>query len=355
MFESYEELMEIKLELIDDKRDKRQGSLIYDALAPNSAEIASFYTDLQMLLERTFADCAVGDDLTRRCTERGIYRKEAIKATFYGEFLDKDGAVYDVPIGNRFAIESLCYEVISKEDDVYILECETAGETGNQYLGECIPLDYMENLSTAFLKDVCTDGEDEETDEQLRSRYEASFLTDAFGGNIADYKRVVMALQNVGGVKVYPVWNGGGTVKLVIIDQSYQKPTTTELEKLQEEIDPKQDAGGYGIAPIGHVVTVVGVDEKPCAIGIEVLLESGADVYAVKIKLETIFEEYLASLRTEWADKEELILRISHLESATLEIDGVIDVMNCSINGIEGNYTFGETEIPILAEIEVRT
>lgn len=31
---SYEELMEKKLDRIDDRRDKRQGSLIYDALAP---------------------------------------------------------------------------------------------------------------------------------------------------------------------------------------------------------------------------------------------------------------------------------------------------------------------------------
>ena len=29
----YEELMEKKLDRIDDRRDKRQGSLIYDALA----------------------------------------------------------------------------------------------------------------------------------------------------------------------------------------------------------------------------------------------------------------------------------------------------------------------------------
>jgi len=34
---SYEALMERKLDMIEDKRDKRQGSLIYDALAPNAS------------------------------------------------------------------------------------------------------------------------------------------------------------------------------------------------------------------------------------------------------------------------------------------------------------------------------
>ena len=67
---SYEELMEKKLDRIDDRRDKRQVSLIYDALAPNAAETAQFYADLDLLADRTFADTAVGEDLTRRAAER---------------------------------------------------------------------------------------------------------------------------------------------------------------------------------------------------------------------------------------------------------------------------------------------
>ena len=68
---SYEELMEKKLDRIDDRRDKRQGSLIYDALAPNAAETAQFYADLDLLADRTFADTAVGEDLTRRGGREG--------------------------------------------------------------------------------------------------------------------------------------------------------------------------------------------------------------------------------------------------------------------------------------------
>jgi len=32
----------------------------------------------------------------------------------------------------------------------------------------------------------------------------------------------------VGDVKVYPVWNGGGTVKLVIIDSEYNVPSEVD-------------------------------------------------------------------------------------------------------------------------------
>ena len=52
---SYEELMEKKLDRIDDRRDKRQGSLIYDALAPNAAETAQFCWRTEPLRIRLWA------------------------------------------------------------------------------------------------------------------------------------------------------------------------------------------------------------------------------------------------------------------------------------------------------------
>lgn len=353
MYKNYDELMEEKLDMISDRRDRRQGSLIYDALAPNSAEISTFYTELAMMESRTFGDTATGDDLTKRVKERGIYRKASVKATFYAEFFDKNKNVYTVPIGNRFALEDLFYVVIDTDDTGQVLECETAGEYGNKYLGELIPLEYMDGLAYATLTEVRTDGEDEESDDQLRSRYLSSFLTDNFGGNIADYKNKVMALQNVGGVKVYPVWNGGGTVKIVVLDMGYSKPTDTVINELQQEIDPTQDGYGYGIAPIGHRVTVVGVDEFLCNISVGVILDGKVDSSFVESELQTAFAKYFYELSATWEESSPLIVRISHLESAVLEIAGVVDVMNCTVNGESSNIMLGDDEIPVLAGIEV--
>ena len=250
MYESYEELMERKLAMTQDKRDRRQGSLIFDAMGPNAAETAAFYADLTMLEDRTFADTATGDDLTRRCAERGVIRKEATKATFYGSFVDAEGESYPVKPGERFYLEPYYYQVLMEENGRVVLECETAGEDGNSYLGTLLPVNHLEGLAEAKLTELRTDGEDAESDDMLRKRYMDSFSADAFGGNIADYKLKVGALQNVGGVKVYPVWQGGGTVKLVIIDQGWKAPTEMELEALQKEIDPEKRGEGYGIAPI---------------------------------------------------------------------------------------------------------
>lgn len=351
---SYEALMERKLDMIDDRRDKRQGSLIYDALAPNAAETASFYADLEMLEDRTFGDTATGDDLTRRAAERGITRKGAVKATFYGSFLDENGAEYPVEAGTRFFLEKYYYVVLSREEDGrYVLECETAGACGNDYLGNLLPLETMMGLAEATLTELRTDGEDEEGDEELRKRYFASFDADAFGGNIADYKSKVNALQNVGGVKVYPAWNGGGTVKVVIIDQGWRTPTETELSELQDRIDPESRGEGYGIAPIGHRVTVDGVTEVPCRISMNLSLAEGAVQETVLADIQGRFEVYFEEMRKNWADSTYLTVRISYLEARALEAEGVVDISGCSINGGSGNLVLGADEVPVLGEIGV--
>ena len=351
---SYEALMERKLDMIDDRRDKRQGSLIYDALAPNAAETASFYADLEMLEDRTFGDTATGDDLTRRAAERGITRKGAVKATFYGSFLDENGAEYPVEAGIRFFLEKYYYVVLSREEDGrYVLECETAGACGNDYLGNLLPLETMMGLAEATLTELRTDGEDEEGDEELRKRYFASFDADAFGGNIADYKSKVNALQNVGGVKVYPAWNGGGTVKVVIIDQGWRAPTETELSELQDRIDPESRGEGYGIAPIGHRVTVDGVTEVPCRISMNLSLAEGAVQETVLADIQGRFEVYFEEMRKNWADSTYLTVRISYLEARALEAEGVVDISDCSINGGSGNLVLGADEVPVLGEIGV--
>ena len=354
MAESYEALMERKLDMIDDRRDKRQGSLIYDALAPNAAETAAFYADLNMLEDRTFADTAKADDLTRRAAERGIARKEAVKATFYGSFQDENGLAYSVEIGKRFYGEAYYYVVLFQEaDGRYVLECETAGACGNEYLGKLLPLETMTGLAEATLTELRTDGEDAEGDEALRKRYFASFDADAFGGNIADYKRKVSALQNVGGVKVYPVWNGGGTVKVVIIDQGWRTPTETELAELQMQIDPGSRGEGYGIAPIGHQVTVEGVTEVAVQIGMQISMAEGAALEMVKADIREKFEMYFEELRKNWADSEYLTVRASYLESRVLDVAGVVDVSACSINQNSGNLVLTAKEVPVLGEVEV--
>jgi len=152
--------------------------------------------------------------------------------------------------------------------------------------------------------------------------------------------------------KVTPVWDGGGTVKLTILDANFNKATNTLIETVQNEIDPVGHAGkGFGIAPIGHVVTVDTVDEVTINIATNILFDDGYSWEGAEQEIIDLMEEYLLDLRKEWASQNQLIVRVAQIETRILTVPGVIDITNTKINGLPQNLFLGEYEIPILGVV----
>ena len=69
-----------------------------------------------------------------------------------------------------------------------------------------------------MLGEIVTSGQDEETDDELRKRFLIYVNEKPFGGNFIEYVQRVREIDGVGAVQVYPVWNGSGTVKVVVLD-----------------------------------------------------------------------------------------------------------------------------------------
>lgn len=89
-----------------------------------------------------------------------------------------------------------------------------------------------------------------ESDEDLRQRYFEATNEKTFAGNLADYKKKTKEIAGVGAVKVTPIWQGGGTVKLTILDSNYNKASKQLIDIVQNEICPNKDQSGIGLAPI---------------------------------------------------------------------------------------------------------
>lgn len=338
---------------VTDEVDKREGSIIWDALAPAAAELAQAYIQLDVIVTETFADTANGDFLTLRAAERGINRRAAIKANRLGLFTDSYGSAFNPPIGSRFTGDALIFKVLSKiTEGEFRLECETAGKKGNGYTGTLTPVEHIPGLAGAILTDILIPGEEEENDENLRARYFSNLKGQAYGGNIADYKIKTKELPGVGGVKVYPVWDGGGTVRLVIIDNVYNKPSPTLLDDVQEAIDPEGNQGeGLGVAPIGHVVTVTGVDEEIINLKTLITYQDGYAWSDVQTGVRAIIDEYFRELRSEWENSASLVVRTSQIESRVLNVVGVLDIQNTVINNAQGNLVLGADYIPALGTV----
>ena len=351
--QTFETILNRMLAKVPGTEDKREGSPIYDALAPSAAEMALMYIELDVVLNETFADTASREYLIKRAADRGITPTAATKAVLKGEFKDSSGLPCNITLGSRFSLDSLNYSASEKiSDGVYKMECETAGTAGNSNFGAIIPVEYIAGLASAQLTELLIPGENEEETEALRTRYFSSLNSPSFGGNQADYKEKTNSIAGVGGVKVYPAWNGGGTVKLVILDSEFKAPTQTLIDDVQTTIDPVVNAGlGMGLAPIGHTVTVEGATAITVDIATSITLQDGFAWEDIKSAAEAKISVYFSELSSTWQDNTNLIVRVSQIEVRLLDVTGIIDVQNTSINGLQQNLVLGENCIPKLGVI----
>lgn len=355
MFENmtFENIMDRCLARVSSSVDKREGSIVYDAIAPAAAELAILYIELAYLMDRAFPDTETGEDLTKKCQERSVFRNGAKSAIRKGYFEKEDGSACEVEIGTRFSGGDINFTVIERvAAGQYRLTSETAGAVGNEYVGGLFPIDYVPDLAAARLADILIPGEDEESDDSLRARYFASLMSQAFGGNIADYKDKVEQLQGVGAVKVFPVWNGGGTVKVVVVDSEWGVPSPDLVQSVQEAVDPVWTQGtGVGLAPIGHVVTVAGVQGTTINVSFSLTFDTGASWASVQTAVKAAIQSHFDELIHTWADTDSLIVRVSQIETKVLNVAGVIDITGTKINGQTANISLDADAIPVLGVV----
>ncbi|RJX40052.1 baseplate J/gp47 family protein [Paenibacillus pinisoli] len=352
---TFDFILQRMLARVSDDIDKRQGSVIYDACAPAAAELAQMYIDLDINYNLSFADSTSGEYLSRKAAEFGVNRNPATTAVRQGLFYNEANNIMDIAIGTRFSIGGLTYVVSHRSDrptSTIHLTCETTGTVGNEQFGALLPIDYVPGLARAVLSDVIVPGEDEESDEALRQRMYAAVNEPPFGGNAADYKQKINGISGIGDSKIYPAWQGGGTVKCTVINSAWQVPSAALVDEVQTYMDPTVNRGqGLGQAPIGHVVTIAGVIGKTINIKTSLTLASGVSPGQVQQEIEAVVSGYLQELRHDWANQQQLVVRTAQIDARLLTVSGVEDITDTLINGAAANLTLGSDEVPLMGTV----
>lgn len=337
---------------VSDLYDKREGSIIYDATAPAAVELAEAYLMANAILQETFATTASRKYLIMRAAEFNIKPKEATFAVVKGQFNQA------VDIGTRFNSNGVSFTVTSLLDDTahtYKLTCETAGTAGNYSSGNITPVSTVPGLTSAMITGVIVPGQDEEDTEAFRERYFEALKSNAYGGNGADYREKVTALSGVGGVKVYRCWNGGGTVKCVVLNSEYNIPAADFVADLQKQIDPPNEPGmGYGIAPIGHTVTVAAATGTSIAVTAKVTTATGTALADIKEAITGTIGSYLLSLRQAWCQQTEkgmVSVRPSAIMVKALAVAGVADITDIKVNGQTTKLDLATDAVPLLGTV----
>jgi uncharacterized phage protein gp47/JayE len=356
------------LEKVPSNIDSRQGSIISDSLAPSAYSFAEVILYIRQWILDSYTQTATNQYLDYRGQERGLTRIAASNAVVTGRFLDRDGKPAIVEVGDRFAsIGPLpFFYAVSKvnDDGTGQLTSETTGDAPNHYIGQILPITPNDDVADAQIIEISVPARNVETDDVFRKRILANYNVNAYGGNVADYQDMMAQLHTVGAVQIYPTWAGGGTVKLVILDNDFSPPSEQLIHDVQAAIDPQDMPGdGYGLAPIGHTVTVIGPTERKIDVVVTVQTDGSVQVNEVRTQINDAIEGYFDSVRRTWGSMDishrSYTLRIlrAQIIAAILRIPGIINATDLTIAGgdvdIKMTSTGTLSELPVVGEVTV--
>lgn len=370
-----EAILDDMLTQVDDSFDTGEGSIIGTALGPVAWYLEGVYEELTQVQENAYAPTAVGESLDLIAEGRGLTRKPAVAAVRKGTFN------LAIDPGSRFSTingeESLVFDVgdlISGSDTtwIYQMTCETPGAEGNAYTGDLLPITNIDGLTSATIGDVIVPGTDEETDDALRQRYEESFQTPAFGGNISAYRSEILSIAGVGAVQVYPAWQGGGTVLCSILAPDYTPASPTVVEQVQNIICPPAEGEntpsslGFGFAPIGAAVTIKTAESVTVDISAKIETDPSSSSIASDYEPEITanIQAYIDNVNAGWGNmlkgfsiQYPVTIYIARIIAAIITVDGIVNVSNVTINGAANDLHLTETaqlqQVAVLGEVSI--
>ncbi|NOU65237.1 Baseplate J family protein [Paenibacillus sp. LMG 31461] len=355
-----EEIRSRMLNSLPSDLDKSEGSYIWDALAPASIELALAALQSQEVLRRGFAGTTFGPYLDLRCAERGVTRKEAMKAVGQMKFTGVVGTV--VPQGTRIGtladtvqgtssvmFETLDAAVVDSSGFVMVsVSAVDGGSKGNVPSGAVTLLVTPIVGITSVTNTVpMTNGADVEKDDSLLNRYYAKVRSPGTSGNKADYLNWALDVAGVGAAQVLPLWQGPGTVKVVIIGTDKRSVSASVVTAVQQYIYTTPPL--VGKAPIGAVVTVVAATEV--AIGIQAVLTLNGSRTLTQVKND--FTVAVRAYLSELAFSSDPAVRYVRIGSLLLDTPGVQDYANLQINGGSSNITINVGQVAVTGVVSL--
>lgn len=287
MFEdnTFEAILQRRLANVSRDQDKTEGSFVYESQVSGSIEDSLIYAALDRWLEEVFATTASREYLIKRAEEFGLAPHEAVYAVWRVKVTPEG---LDIPIGTRFNSGVINLAITKNEGSgYYLMQCETVGVAGNSLTGSVIPIYYISGLTTAVLQELVTAGTEEEDTEDFRDRFLTYVQNPGTSGNATHYYNWAMSVSGVGGCKIYPLWNGNGTVKVVIVDDNMDAATQALVTSVYDYIET--------VRPIGPTVTVVSATEVTVNVAVTVELEDGYTEANVTENIETALTDYFES------------------------------------------------------------
>lgn len=291
----------------------------------------------------------------------GVIRKDATKTKDTIKIRGVSGTVIQSgKIASTVSTEdnrSIEFQLIETKtiDDTGIVEiqveCTEAGTVGNVKANTITILTTPINGVQSMVNDHdFTSGTDVESNDDYRGRILEKLQKPETSGNKAQYKNWAKEVLGVGDAKVFPLWNGNGTVKVVIINSNKRAADSELVQKVKDYIDPEPEGKGEGQAPIGAVCTVVSAVEKAMNITAKVVLASGYTLQQAQDNFDEAIQKYLSDLAFN-----STYISYAKVGGILLSTDGIVDYDSDSLtlNNGTANIPLNDEEIPVVGTISL--
>ena len=312
-------LLQDMLNVSSDVLDKREGSVLYDAIASVAVANGDLLTGLIPTLYQAFQLLyAKGEDLDAWAANFGLTRRGSLPTYYhYVDTWREESPNDTLLVGDVLRSHNSNVRWIITSVEEKVVKSETDGNFQETTGGVLEPERYLSELESVVFGTLYEAGREVESDESLRERIlRAQKVT--VGGSLLEYVDLVLNVyaeegnQSFYGVQVYPLSRCCGRVFVVPYHQHFRQEglwrvrcaTEEECAALAQWLDPRDERGfGMGHIPIGHHVDVVGAHARPIDFHFRLELEQGkeytpalgeaicaaTDVYLEKVGDEGLF------------------------------------------------------------------
>ncbi len=200
---------------------------------------------------------------------------------------------------------------------------------------------------TAYANGAASGGMDAESDAALCSRVLTRLSRPPTSGNVYHYEQMALEVSGVGTPKVFPLYDGPGTVKVILAGADALPVDASVVQAVETRI--------AGERIIGATVTVASAEGVTIDVEATVELDSTTTAAAVQAELEASLSAYLTGLtKNTWPDATgSYTVLYNRIAALLLSIDGVVDYSDLGVNGTQANVTLTPEQIPVLGTVTV--
>lgn len=341
------------LERMGTNLQTREGSFSYDVVSPISFEQWRVLMTLEEFLSAFYVDENSGAYLDSHAALLGLERRQGAKATASVTFTGQDGVT--VPAGLSFftttGFEFVLTEAVAIADGsaTGLLEAAAIGAAYN--VGACEINQIQRNISgvTSFVCEAADGGADAESDASLYARIVYRRLHPSTSGNESHYIEWALSCEGIGAVKVTRLWNGPGTVRVLVTGYDYLPVDDDLVAECAAYIETQR--------PAGADVTVCSAAATTINVTATVTTNGVITVEQVQEKFKVDLKEYLAEVTEEYFESREAFeypVYYNRIAALLMSINGVVDYTNLRVNGATANVMVSNTSVPVVGEVTLQ-